>query len=72
MAEATVALYSGSRKDPDALTTSNQITRVPTPVEKAIDAEATPSPPSGSEEKAADVPEPPPNGGLRAWLQVLG
>lgn len=51
---------------------ANQITRARSPVEIAIDAEAATSPSSSTQEKAADVPEPPPNGGLLAWLQVLG
>lgn len=72
MAEAKNAEDLRSRKDLDALTNGNQITRVKTPVETAIDAEATPGPSLGSEEKAVDVPEPPPNGGLQAWLQVVG
>lgn len=72
MAETEDAEASRSRKDPDALTNSNQITRVKTPVETAIDAEANPGPSSDQEEKAEDVPAPPPNGGLQAWLQVVG
>ena len=51
---------------------ANQITRARSPVEIAIDAEAATSPSSSTQEKAADAPEPPPNGGLLAWLQVLG
>jgi len=64
---------SAMRGDRDVLTDdAYQVARVKSPVETAIDAEASPSAPSNTQEKAADVLEPPPNGGLLAWMQVLG
>lgn len=67
------AEVSCTPRNPDALTNGvNSITRIRPPVETAIDLEAAPTSSSGTREKVADVSEPPPNGGLLAWLQVLG
>ena len=45
-------------------------------VEEALDAEANVAPPDPvttvDTEKSDDDPGPPPNGGFKAWLQVLG
>lgn len=48
----------------------NAATRVAKPVETAIDAEA--ESPVAPSEKKIEQPEPPPNGGLLAWMQVAG
>jgi len=72
MAVLKAAEAAQMRKEPDGLTDNNQITRVKTPVETAIDAEAATNPGIAQEKVSNDVPDPPPNGGRLAWMQVLG
>ncbi len=73
--EASQALHEDPEKHPNVF--FPHLTPIPSSgstLEDTLDAEANVAVPGGhlSESEKHDDPEPPPNGGFKAWLQVSG